>query len=155
MMTIFDNPALTRVLTIAAAGVVVGFLFSIGSGLNTLIWKYKRDAVTVPKAELLPAIVMAFAPITKVLYAFIAASVLAQRDLANSELSIVATFAGGAFALIAVVQGALAAKLINTPTAKEGLLGTFPFKMAMLGSIETLAVFALVGTLVFATRLAA
>jgi hypothetical protein len=155
MMTIFDNPALTRVLTIAAAGVVIGFLFSIGSGLNTLIWKYKRDAVTVPKAELLPAIVMAFAPITKVLYAFIAASVLAQRNLANSELSIVATFAGGAFALIAVVQGAWAAKLINTPTAKEGLLGTFPFKMAMLGSIETLAVFALVGTLVFATRLAA
>ena len=155
MMTIFDNPALTRVLTIAAVGVVVGFLFSIGSGLNTLIWKYKRDAVTVPKAELLPAIVMAFVPITKVLYAFIAASALAQRNLANSELSIVATFAGGAFALIAVVQGAWAAKLINTPTAKEGLLGTFPFKMAMLGSIETLAVFALVGTLVFATRLAA
>ena len=155
MMTIFDNPALTRELAIAAAGVVVGLLFSIGRGLNTHIWKYKRDAVAVPKSELFFAIVMAFVPITKVLYAFIAASVLAQRNLANSELSIVAIFAGGAFALIAVVQGAWAAKLINTPTAKEGMPGTFPFKMAMLGLIETLAVFALVGTLVFATRLAA
>ena len=105
MMTIFDNPALTRELAIAAAGVVVGLLFSIGRGLNTHIWKYKRDAVAVPKSELFFAIVMAFVPITKVLYALIAASVLAQRNLANSELSIVATFAGGAFALIAVVQG--------------------------------------------------
>ena len=66
-----------------------------------------------------------------------------------------ATVAGGAFALIAVVQVAWAAKLINAPTAKEGLPGTFPCKMSMLGLIETLAVFALVGTLVFATRLAA
>ena len=154
-MILFDNPALTRALAIAAAGVVVGVLFSMGGGLNTLIWKYKRDAVAVPKEELLPAIVMAFTPVTKVLYAFIVATVLAQRDLANSGLSIVATFAGGAFALIAVVQGAWAAKHINTPTAKEGLIGTFPFKMAMLGSIETLAVFALVGTLLFAARLAA
>ena len=155
MTALFDNPALTREITIAAGGVVVGLLLSFGSGINPLIWKYRRDAVAVPKAELLPAIAMAFTPITKVLYAFIVATVLAQRDLANSGLSIVATFAGCAFALIAVVQGAWAAKLINTPTAKEGLIGTFPFKMAMLGSIETLAVFALVGTLLFAARLAA
>ena len=78
MMTIFDNPALTRELAIAAAGVVVGLLFSIGRGLNTHIWKYKRDAVAVPKSELFFAIVMAFVPITKVLYAFIAASALPQ-----------------------------------------------------------------------------
>jgi hypothetical protein len=56
------------------------------------------------------------------------------------------------FAAVAVVQGALAAKLINTPTAKEGLVGTFEFKMAILGAVETLAVFALVGTIIVSAR---
>ena len=50
------------------------------------------------------------------------------------------------------MQGALAAKLINTPTAKEGLVGTFQFKMAILGAVETLAVFALVGTIIVSAR---
>ena len=51
--------------------------------------------------------------------------------------------------------GAWAAKLINTPTEKEGLIGTFRFKLALLGSVETFAIFALVGTLVFSARLSA
>ena len=71
---------------------------------------------------------------------------------AAGELSIVSTFACGAFALVAVVQGAVAAKLINTPTAKDGLISSFQFKMAILGGIETLAIFALVGTIVFSAR---
>jgi hypothetical protein len=54
-----------------------------------------------------------------------------------------------------VLQGAWAAKLINTPTEKEGLIGTLPFKLALLGSVETFAIFALVGTLVFSARLSA
>ena len=63
------------------------------------------------------------------------------------------TLACGVFAVVAVVQGALAAKLINTPTAKEGLVGTFQFKIAILGVVETLAVFALVGTIIVSARL--
>ena len=98
---------------------------------------------------------MAFTPITKLFYAFIATMALSQRNLAESEISMVSTFACGVFAIVAVVQGAVAAKLINTPTAKEGLVGTFQFKVAILGAIETLAVFALDGTIVVSARLSA
>ena len=64
------------------------------------------------------------------------------------------TFAGGVFAIVAVVQGAVSAKLINTPTAKAGLIGSFQFKLGILGGIETLAVFALVGIIVGTARMA-
>lgn len=156
MATMFDNPALTRGIVIAASGVAIGLLLSVGYGIGRLVRKRKRDAVAVTKEELIPAMAMAFAPITKVLYAFVAASVLSQRNLADAELSIVAIFAGGAFALIAVVQGGWAANLINAPKGKESLLGTalsILFKMAMLGAIETFAVFVLIGTIIFAPRL--
>ena len=154
-MNIFENPVLARGIAIAAAGVVVGLLLSLGRGLGRLVWKYKQDAAAVPLEELLPSIALAGAPITKVFYAIVVAVALSQRNLAAGELSIVSTFACGAFALVAVVQGAVAAKLINTPTAKEGLIGSFQFKMAILGGIETLAIFALVGTIVFSARLSA
>ena len=106
----------------------------------------------MPVEEILPAMALAVTPITKVFYAIVVAVALSQRNLAAGELSIVSTFACGAFALVAVVQGAVAAKLINTPTAKDGLIGSFRFKMAILGGIETLAIFALVGTIVFSAR---
>ncbi len=155
MMNILENPVLARGLAIAAGGVVVGLLLSLGRGLGRLVWKYKQDAAAVPLEELLPSIALAGAPITKAFYAIVVATVLLQRNLAAGELSIVSTFACGAFALVAVVQGAVAAKLINTPTAKDGLIGSFRFKMAILGGIETLAIFALVGTIVFSARLSA
>ena len=106
----------------------------------------------MPVEEILPAMALAVTPITKAFYAIIVATVLLQRNFTSGELSIVSTFACGAFALVAVVQGAVAAKLINTPTAKNGLIGSFQFKMAILGGIETLAIFALVGTIVFSAR---
>ena len=152
MMNIFENPVLARGLAIAAGGVVVGLLFSLGRGIGRLVWKYKQEAATVPVEEILPAMALAVTPITKAFYAIIVATVLLQRNFTSGELSIVSTFACGAFALVAVVQGAVAAKLINTPTAKDGLIGSFQFKMAILGGIETLAIFALVGTIVFSAR---
>ena len=155
MMNIFENPALARGLAIAAAGVVVGLLFSLGRGIVRLVWKYKQEAATVPVEEILPAMALAVTPITKAFYAIIVATVLLQRNFTSGELSIVSTFACGAFALVAVVQGAVAAKLINTPTAKYGLIGSSQFKMAILGGIETLDIFALVGTIVFSARLSA
>ena len=154
-MNVFENQALLRAILIAASGVVVGLMLSLGRGLVRLIWKYKREAADMPMGELLPALAMAFMPITKVFYALVATMALSQRNLSESDLAILATFAGGALALVAVVQGAWAAKLINTPTAKEGLIGTFRFKLALLGSVETFAIFALVGTLVFSARLSA
>lgn len=154
MMNIFENPVLARGIAIAAAGVVVGLLLSFGS-IVRLVWKYKQEAATVPVEEILPAMALAVTPITKAFYAIIVATVLLQRNFTSGELSIVSTFACGAFALVAVVQGAVAAKLINTPTAKDGLIGSFQFKMAILGGIETLAIFALVGTIVFSARLSA
>jgi hypothetical protein len=152
MMNIFENPVLARGLAIAAGGVVVGLLLSFGRGIVRLVWKYKQEAATVPVEEILPAMALAVTPITKAFYAIIVATVLLQRNFTSGELSIVSTFACGAFALVAVVQGAVAAKLINTPTAKDGLIGSFQFKMAILGGIETLAIFALVGTIVFSAR---
>lgn len=152
MMNIFENPVLARGLAIAAVGVVVGLLLSFGRGIVRLVWKYKQEAATVPVEEILPAMALAVTPITKAFYAIIVATVLLQRNFTSGELSIVSTFACGAFALVAVVQGAVAAKLINTPTAKDGLIGSFQFKMAILGGIETLAIFALVGTIVFSAR---
>ena len=154
-MNVFENPALLRAILIAAAGVAVGLLLSLGGGLARLVWKYRREAADVPKEELLPALAMAFTPVTKVVYALVATMALSQRNLAESELAILGTFAGGALALVAVVQGAWAAKLIDTPTAKEGLIGTFRFKLALLGSVETMAILALVGMLVFSARLSA
>ena len=155
MMNILENPVLARGLAIAAGGVVVGLLLSFGRGIVRLVWKYKQEAATVPVEEILPAMALAVTPITKAFYAIIVATVLLQRNFTSGELSIVSTFACGAFALVAVVQGAVAAKLINTPTAKDGLIGSFQFKMAILGGIETLAIFALVGTIVFSARLSA
>ena len=152
MMNIFENPVVARGLAIAAVGVVVGLLLSFGMGIVRLVWKYKQEAATVPVEEILPAMALAVTPITKAFYAIIVATVLLQRNFTSGELSIVSTFACGAFALVAVVQGAVAAKLINTPTAKDGLIGSFQFKMAILGGIETLAIFALVGTIVFSAR---
>jgi hypothetical protein len=152
MTNIFENPVLARGIAIAAGGVVVGLLFSLGRGIVRLVWKYKQEAATVPVEEILPAMALAVTPITKVFYAIVVAVALSQRNLAAGELSIVSTFACGAFALFAVVQGAVAAKLINTPTAKDGLIGSFRFKMGILGGIETLAIFALVGTIVFSAR---
>ena len=152
MTNIFQNPVLARGIAIAVGGVVVGLLFSLGRGIVRLVWKYKQEAAAVPVEEILPAMALAGTPITKVFYAIVVAVALSQRNLAAGELSIVSTFACGAFALFAVVQGAVAAKLINTPTAKDGLIGSFQFKMAILGGIETLAIFALVGTIVFSAR---
>ncbi len=151
-MNIFENPVLARGIAIAAAGVVVGLLLSFGRGIVRLVWKYKQEAATMPVEEILPAMALAGTPITKVFYAIVVAVALSQRNLAAGELSIGSTFACGAFALVAVVQGAVAAKLINTPAAKDGLIGSFQFKMAILGGIETLAIFALVGTIVFSAR---
>ena len=144
-MNVFENPVLVRGLAIASSGVVLGLLISVCRGLGRLVWKYKQ--------ELLPAIGMAFTPVTKLFYAFVATMALSQQNLPESELSTMSTLACGVFAVVAVVQGALAAKLINTPTAKEGLVGTFQFKMAILGVVETLAVFALVGTIIVSARL--
>ena len=153
-MNMFDNPVLVRGIAIAAAGVGAGLLLSFGRGISRLVWKYKQEAATVPAEELLPAIALAVTPITKVMYAIVASVVLSQRNFAEGELSIVSIFAGGVFAIVAVVQGAVAAKLINTPTAKAGLIGTFPFKLGILGGIETLATFALVGIIVGTARMA-
>ena len=154
-MNIFENPALARCVVIAAAGVVVGLLLSLGRGIGRLVWKYKREAAAVPMEELLPAIVLAVTPITKFMYALVAATVLLQRNIASGELSMFSTSAGVVFAVVAVVQGAVAAKLINSPSAKKGLMGAFQFKMAVLGGIETLAVFALVGVIAFSARFSA
>lgn len=152
-MNVFENPVLVRGLAIASSGVVLGLLISVCRGLGRLVWKYKQEAASMPIEELLPAIGMAFTPITKLFYSFVATMTLSQRNLPESELSTMSTLACGVFAVVAVVQGALAAKLINTPTAKEGLVGTFQFKMAILGVVETLAVFALVGTIIVSARL--
>ena len=155
MMNIFANPVLARGLAIAAAGVGVGLLLSFGRGIVRLVWKYKQEAAAAPVEDILPAMALAVTPITKVFYAIVVAVALSQRNLAAGELSIVSTFACGAFALVAVVQGAVAAKLINTPAAKDGLIGSFQFKLGILGGIETLAIFALVGTIGFSARLSA
>lgn len=153
-MNVFENPVLVRGLAIASSGVVLGLLISVCRGLlGRLVWKYKQEAASVPIEELLPAIGMAFTPVTKLFYAFVATMALSQQNLPESELSTMSTLSCGVFAVVAVVQGALAAKLINTPTAKEGLVGTFQFKMAILGVVETLAVFALVGTIIVSARL--
>lgn len=153
-MNVFENPVLVRGLAIASSGVVLGLLISVCRGLlGRLVWKYKQEVASVPIEELLPAIGMAFTPVTKLFYAFVATMALSQQNLPESELSTMSTLSCGVFAVVAVVQGALAAKLINTPTAKEGLVGTFLFKMAILGVVETLAVFALVGTIIVSARL--
>ena len=154
-MNILENPVLARGLAIAAAGVVAGLLLSFGRGVGRLVWKYKQEATAVPVEELLPAIAMAATPITKVFYAFVVVLSLSQRNLEAGALSTVVTVACGVFALVAVVQGAVASKLINTPTAKEGIVGTFRFKLAMLGLVENLAIFALVGAIIFSARLSA
>ena len=43
--------------------------------------------------------------------------------------------------------------MYNRETRQEGLVGTFQFKMAILGVVETLAVLALVGTIIVSARL--
>jgi len=153
MTGIFENPVVAKGMAIAAAGVVVGLLLSLGRGLGRLVWKYKQEAVAVPMEEMLPAIALAVTPITKAVYAFVAVMILSQRNLSADRLSILTTWACGVFALVAVVQGALAAKVINTPTAKEGLIGSFRFKLGILGGIETLAVLALGGVIIVSTSL--
>ena len=152
-MNVFENPVLVRGLAIASLGVVLGLLISVCRGLGRLVWKYKHEAASVPIEELLPAIGMAFTPVPKLFCGGVASMALAQQNLPDSELSTMSTLSCGVFAVVAVVQGALAAKLINTPTAKEGLVGTFLFKIAILGVVETLAVFALVGTIIVSARL--
>ena len=64
-MNVFENQALLRAILIAASGVVVGLMLSLGRGLVRLIWKYKREAADVPMGELLPALAMAFTPIKR------------------------------------------------------------------------------------------
>ena len=56
-MNVFENQALLRAILIAASGVVVGLMLSLGRGLVRLIWKYKREAADVPLEELLRAAV--------------------------------------------------------------------------------------------------
>ena len=154
-MNVFENPVLVRGVAIAAAGVVTGLLISVYMGIGRLVRKYKQEAAPVPIGELLLAILMAFTPITKFFYAFNVNVFLSRQNLAESALSTVSTLACGVFAAVAIVHGALAAKLINMPMAKVGLAGSFSLKMAILGVVETLAVFAFVGTIIVSTRLSA
>ena len=78
IMNIFENSVLARGIAIAAAGVVVGLLFSLGRGIVRLVWKYKQEAVAVPVEEILPAMALAGTPITKVFYAIVVAVALSQ-----------------------------------------------------------------------------
>ena len=153
-MTALDSAVLARVFAITAVGVGLGLLLSMVFGLLKLAGKYKHVAKSEPKEKLLPALGMACVPLSKLIYAFIVATILSQRNLSADTLSMLATFAGGAFALVAVLQGALAAKLINTPTENNGFFGTDLFKFQMLGGMETLAIFALVVIIIFSVKVA-
>ena len=151
-MAMLDGSVMTRVFAITASGVGLGLLFSLGGGLSKLVSKYKREAKDTPTWVLLPALGMACIPVTKLVYAFIVVTILSQRNLSADHLSLFATFAGCAFAFVAVFQGAFAAKLINMPTEKMELCDQRKF--AVLGAIETLAIVAQVGIIVFSAKVA-
>ena len=154
-MNVFENPVLAKGIAIAAIGVAAGLLLSIGVGVVRLVLKCRRRSIALSGTGLLLAIAMAVTPITKLFYAFVVAVALSQRNLAESELAVAATASCGIFAMVAIMQGALAVKLVGTPMTCERAGSAYNAKFALLGAVETLAVFALVGTLVLTARLSA
>ncbi len=154
-MNVFENPALAKGIAIAASGVAAGLLLSMGVGVVRLVLKCRRQSAALPMTGILLAIAMAATPVTKLFYAFVVAMALSQRDLAESALSAAATLSGGIFAMVAVLQGALAVRLMGAPAASERARAACNAKFALLGAVESVAVFALAGTIVFAARLSA
>ena len=130
-MNVFENQALLRAILIAASGVVVGLMLSLGRGLVRLIWKYKREAADVPLEELLPALAMAFTPITKVFYALVAIAAI------TSAMSVLGAIIGS-FIDIGINKGkgnqrnklawgfGIATTIIGVLVACDGLGSYFP-----------------------------
>ena len=135
-------------IEIAGAGVAIGMLLSILEGVMRLIGRYNRNAQSLPKSDLLLALALATTPISKIFYSLIAMAILLQSNLNDWMQNMLSLVIGSAFAIIAMFQGFFAAKLIAAPTGKEGLIGSFRLKMALLGSVETFAIIILVGVII-------
>ena len=162
------------IMALGAGGALVGILLAARC-LLWLRWQYARDAQKPPTAEILWRLPLVFVPTTKIPYAFVATVVIAGRHAVVPEWLPWAV--GGAFALVAIVQGAVAAALGNPDRSGRlaclvDVLGArtrgfvfyrlpfagrkatplsvvgFPVAMAILGVIETLAILVLVATVV-------
>ena len=173
----FDSTSMT-ILALCAGGALVGILLAA----RCLLWlrgQYARDAQKPPTAEILWRLPLVFVPTAKIPYAFIATAVIAGRHAAVPEW--LPWTVGGAFALVAIVQGAVAAALGNPDRSGRlarladtlgaqtrgfvfyrlpfvgreatpiGVAG-FPVAMAILGVIEILAILVLVATVVMVSR---
>ena len=172
------DPTSTTILALGAGGVLVGILLAARC-LLWLRWQYARDAQKPPSAEILWRLPLVFVTMTKIPYVFVATAVIAGRHAEVPEW--LPWTVGGAFALVAIVQGAVAAALGNPD--RSGLLARlvdtlgartqgfvfyrvpfvvrkatplsvvgFPISMAILGMIETLAILVLVAIVVMVAR---
>ena len=166
------------IVTLGAGGTLVGILLAARC-LLWLRWQYARDAQKPPTAEILWRLPLVFVATTKIPYAIVVAAVIAGRHASVPEW--LPWTVGGAFALVAIVQGAVAAALGNPDRSGRlarladnlgartrgivfyrvpfvGLKATslsvvgFPVAMAILGVIETLAILVMVATVVTVSR---
>ena len=173
----FDSTSMT-LLALGAGGALLGILLAARC-LLWLRWQYARDAQKPPTAEILWRLPLVFVPTTKIPYAFVATAVIAGRHAAVPEW--LHWTVGGAFALVAIVQGVVAAVLgnpdrsgrlaclVDTIGARtQGFafccvpfvgrkatpisVAGFPVAMAILGVIETLAILVMVATVVMVSR---
>lgn len=173
----FDSTSMT-IVVLGAGGALVGILLAARC-LLWLRWQYARDAQKPPTAEILWRLPLVFVPTTKIPYAFVATAVIAGRHASVPEW--LHWTVGGVFALVAIVQGAVAAALGNPD--RSGRLACLvdtlgartrgfvfyrlpfvgrnatpisvagsPVAMAILGVIETLAILVLVATVVMVSR---
>ena len=170
------------ILTLGISGALAGVLLAARC-LLCLRRKYAREAQEIPGGEILWRLPLVFVPISKIPYAFIGTVLIAERHAAVP--SWLPWAVGGAFALVAIVQGMLAAALGN-PDRSGGLarladsMGArmprsviavnrvpfaarkepaiaaagLPISLVILSVIETLAILALVGTIILSSRLA-
>ena len=166
------------IMALGAGGALVGILLAARC-LLWLRWQYARDAQKPPTAEILWRLPLVFVPTTKIPYAFVATAVIAGRHASVPEW--LPWTVGGAFALVAIVQGSVAAALGNPDRSGRlarfaDTLGArthgfvfyrvpfvgrkatplrvagFPISMAILGLIETLAILVLVAIVVMMPR---
>ena len=173
----FDLTSMT-IVALGAGGALVGILLAARC-LLWLRWQYARDAQKPPTAEILWRLPLVFVPVTKAQYALIVALSITGRQATVPEW--LPWTVGVAFALVAIVQGAVAAALGNPdrtgPLARlADTLGArtrgivfyrlpfvgrkatplsvvgFPIAIAILGVIETMAVLVLVATIVMVAR---
>ena len=97
-------------IALGGFGTLVGSMLAARC-ISQVIWRSKREAQPTPKGEILWRLPLVFAPVTKVQYALIVAVVISSRHTAVPAWLPWAV--GGAFAVVAIVQGAVGAALGN------------------------------------------